>query len=103
MTATMSQPLSFAGSPPDSWAFGIRFRIAVVLMLTVGLSLGHNPSTTAALTVAIPRLPVRGEALLNACLRWLATFIGLAAAIATARRSRSGESPDPCCLFWESA
>jgi uncharacterized membrane protein YccC len=82
VTATTSPLLNFAGIPAASWAFGIRVWIAIVLALGAAFWLELEAPSSAAVTVAILALPTRGQALEKACFRLLATFIGVAAAIA---------------------
>lgn len=82
VTATTSHPLSFTWIPAESWAFGIRIWIAVVIALGAGFWLELDAPSTAAVTVAILALPTRGQVLEKACFRLLATIVGIAAAIA---------------------
>ena len=82
MTTTTSRPLSFAGIPADSWAFGIRVWIAIVIALGAAFWLELEAPSSAAVTVAILALPTRGQALEKAFFRLLATIIGVAASIA---------------------
>ena len=82
MTTTTSRPLSFAGIPADSWAFGIRVWIAIVVALGAAFWLELEAPSSAAVTVAILALPTRGQALEKAFFRLLATIIGVAASIA---------------------
>ncbi|HEY9348316.1 MAG TPA: FUSC family protein, partial [Inquilinus sp.] len=83
-TATSLHPLSFAGVPLRSWAFGIRIWIAVVVALAAGFWLQLEAPSSAAITVAILAAPTRGPALEKACYRLLATFLGVTAAIVIA-------------------
>jgi uncharacterized membrane protein YccC len=81
-TATISRPFSFAGAPLSAWAFGVRIWIAVVVALAAAFWLELDAPSTAAVTVAILAAPTRGPALDKALYRFIATFIGVAAAIA---------------------
>ncbi|MGL4961017.1 MAG: FUSC family protein [Inquilinus sp.] len=83
-TATTLRPLSFAGVPLRSWAFGIRIWIAMVVALAAGFWLQLEAPSTAAITVAILAAPTRGPALEKACYRLLATVLGVTAAIVIA-------------------
>jgi len=82
VTATTSSPPTFAWIPADSWAFGVRIWIAVVVALAAGFWLELDAPSTAAVTVAILALPTRGQVLEKACFRLLATIVGIVAAIA---------------------
>jgi Fusaric acid resistance protein family len=82
VTATTSSPPTFAWIPADSWAFGVRIWIAVVIALAAGFWLELDAPSTAAVTVAILALPTRGQVLEKACFRLLATIVGIVAAIA---------------------
>jgi uncharacterized membrane protein YccC len=81
-SATITRPLSFAGAPASAWAFGIRVWLAVVVALASSFWLELEAPSTAALTGAILAAPTRGEALHKATYRLMATWIGVAAAIA---------------------
>jgi uncharacterized membrane protein YccC len=81
MTATITRPLSFAGVPVSSWAFGIRIWIAVVVALAVSFWLELEAPASAAVTVAILAVPTRGGALDKARFRVVGTIIGVAVAI----------------------
>ncbi|HEY9343878.1 MAG TPA: FUSC family protein, partial [Inquilinus sp.] len=83
-TVTTLRPLSFAGVPLRSWAFGIRIWIAMVVALAAGFWLQLEAPSTAAMTVAILAAPTRGPALEKACYRLLATALGVTAAIVIA-------------------
>src|SRR5262249_29897691 len=80
-TAAITRPLSFAGVPVGSWAFGIRIWTAVVVALAASFWLELEAPSTAAITVAILAEPTRGRALEKACFRLIATIIGVTAAI----------------------
>jgi uncharacterized membrane protein YccC len=73
---------NFAGVPFASWAFAVRIWIAIVVALYAGFWLQLEVPSSAAVTVAILALPTRGPALEKAGFRFLATVIGVAAAIA---------------------
>ena len=79
--AMLSRPLRLAGVPADSWAFGIRIWLAVVLALAASFWLELEVPSTAAVTVAILAEPTRGRALEKALFRLIATVIGVTAAI----------------------
>lgn len=81
-SATITRPLSFAGAPASAWAFGIRVWLAVVVALASSFWLELEAPSTAALTGAILAAPTRGEALHKATYRLMATWIGVAAAVA---------------------
>jgi len=81
-TAAIVRPISFAGAPLSAWAFGIRIWIAVVVALAASFWLQLDAPSTAAVTVAILAAPTRGPALDKAFYRFVATVIGVAAAIA---------------------
>jgi uncharacterized membrane protein YccC len=81
-TATIAHPVSFAGVPLGSWAFGIRIWVAVVVALAASFWLELEAPSTAAVCVAILAAPTRGQALDKACYRVLATIIGVVAALA---------------------
>jgi uncharacterized membrane protein YccC len=83
-TATILRPLSFAGVPLRSWAFGIRIWIAVVVALAASFWLQLEAPSSAAITVAILAAPTRGQALEKAGYRLLATVLGITAAIVIA-------------------
>jgi len=83
-TATPLRPLSFAGVPLRSWAFGIRIWIAMVAALAAGFWLQLEVPSTAAITVAILASPTRGPALEKACYRLFATVLGVTAAFVIA-------------------
>jgi uncharacterized membrane protein YccC len=73
---------SLAGVPFASWAFAVRIWIAIVVALYASFWLQLEVPSSAAVTVAILALPTRGLALEKAGFRFLATVIGVAAAIA---------------------
>src|SRR5215831_5752380 len=72
----------FAGLPLASWAFAVRIWIAIVVALYAAFWLQLESASSSAVTVAILALPTRGQALEKAGYRFLATVIGVAAAIA---------------------
>jgi uncharacterized membrane protein YccC len=80
-TTAFDPPLRFAGVPADSWAFGIRIWLAVVVALAASFWLELEMPYAAAVTVAILAEPTRGRALEKACFRLIATVIGVTAAI----------------------
>ena len=80
-TAAIDPPLRFAGVPAESWAFGIRIWLAVVVALAASFWLELEVPSAAAVTVAILAEPTRGRALERACFRLIATVIGVTAAI----------------------
>jgi len=80
-TTTIDHPLRLAGVPADSWAFGIRIWLAVVVALAASFWLELEVPSTAAVTVAILAEPTRGRALEKAFFRLIATVIGVTAAI----------------------
>ena len=80
-TAAITRPLSFAGVPAGSWAFGIRIWVAVVVALAASFWLQLEAPASAAVTVAILAEPTRGRALEKAFFRVIATIIGVTAAI----------------------
>jgi uncharacterized membrane protein YccC len=94
-TATIGRPLSLAGVPVGSWAFGIRVWVAVVVALGASFWLELEVPSTAAITVAILAAPTRGQALDKACFRLIATIIGVAAAIVIVGLFFPGERSDP--------
>jgi uncharacterized membrane protein YccC len=73
---------SLAGVPFASWAFAVRIWIAIVVALYAGFWLQLEVPSSAAVTVAILALPTRGLTLEKAGFRFLATVIGVAAAVA---------------------
>src|SRR5271156_390155 len=80
-TVSITRPLSFAGVPLRSWAFGIRIWIGVVAALAVSFWLQLEAAYSSAVTVAILATPTCGQALDKALYRLLATVIGVTAAI----------------------
>src|SRR5262245_26692420 len=80
-TTAIDRPLRLAGVPADSWAFGIRIWLAVVVALAASFWLELEAPASAAVTVAILAEPTRGRALEKACFRLIATVIGVTAAI----------------------
>jgi len=80
-TTAIDRPLRFAGVPTDSWAFGIRIWLAVVVALAASFWLELEVPSAAAVTVAILAEPTRGRALEKAGFRLIATVIGVTAAI----------------------
>ena len=68
ITATITRPLSLAGVPAASWAFGIRIWVAVVVALAASFWLQLEAPASAAVTVAILAEPTRGRALEKAIL-----------------------------------
>jgi uncharacterized membrane protein YccC len=80
-TIAIDRPLRLAGVPPDSWAFGIRIWLAVVVALAASFWLELEAPAAAAVTVAILAEPTRGRALDKALFRLIATVIGVTAAI----------------------
>jgi uncharacterized membrane protein YccC len=82
VTTIALQPFTVAKIPIDSWSFGIRIWLAVILALFVSFWLQLEAPTTAALTVAILAEPTRGQVLEKAGFRLLATGVGVTASIA---------------------
>ena len=80
-TTAIDRPLRIAGVPADSWAFGIRIWLAVVVALAASFWLELEVPSAAAVTVAILAEPTRGRALEKAFFRLIATVIGVTAAI----------------------
>jgi uncharacterized membrane protein YccC len=80
--AVEPDPRAFAGLPASSWAFAIRFWLAVILALYASFWLELETPSSAAITVAILALPTRGQAMEKAGFRLIATVFGVAASIA---------------------
>src|SRR6516162_4219482 len=80
-TNAIDRPWRLAGVSADSWAFGIRIWLAVVVALAASFWLELEAPASAAVTVAILAEPTRGRALEKACFRLIATVIGVTAAI----------------------
>jgi uncharacterized membrane protein YccC len=80
-TTAIDRPLWLAGVPADSWAFGIRIWLAVVVALAASFWLQLEAPSTAAVTVAILAEPTRGRALEKASFRLVATIVGVTASI----------------------
>src|SRR4029077_20671387 len=80
-TTALDRPLWLAGVPADSWAFGIRIWLAVVVALAASFWLQLEAPSTAAVTVAILAEPTRGRALEKASFRLVATIVGVTASI----------------------
>jgi len=80
-TNAIDRPWRLAGVSADSWAFGIRIWLAVVVALAASFWLELEVPSAAAVTVAILAEPTRGRALEKAFFRLIATVIGVTAAI----------------------
>jgi uncharacterized membrane protein YccC len=82
--AAETQPMVFAGFPVDSWVFAVRIWLGVMLALYASFWLELDTPSSAAITVAIPALPTRGQGLEKAGFRVFGTVLGVAASIAIA-------------------
>jgi uncharacterized membrane protein YccC len=80
-TTTIDRPLRLAGVLADSWAFGIRIWLAIVVALAASFWLQLEAPASAAITVAILAESTRGRALEKAGFRLVATILGVTAAI----------------------
>jgi uncharacterized membrane protein YccC len=78
--ATVLRPATLAGVPLASWMFALRVWIAVVVALYVAFWLQLEAPSSVG--IAVLAVPTRGQALEKAGFRFLATVIGVAAAIA---------------------
>jgi uncharacterized membrane protein YccC len=67
--AVEPRPFAFVGLPASSWAFAIRFWLAVILALYASFWLELETPSSAAITVAILALPTRGQVMEKAGFR----------------------------------
>ena len=78
--ATVLRPATLAGIPLASWMFAFRIWIALIVALYVAFWLQLEAPSSVG--IAVLAVPTRGQALEKAGFRFLATVIGVAAAIA---------------------
>ena len=76
--------LRHADFPLIPWVFAVRIRLGVMLALYASFWLELDTPSSAAITVAIPALPTRGQGLEKAGFRVFGTVLGVAASIAIA-------------------
>jgi uncharacterized membrane protein YccC len=82
--ALVRRTVTIAGLPLSAWAFALRIWVAMMVGLYAAFWLQLESASSAAITVGILALPMRGQAYQKALYRILATVVGVAASFVIA-------------------